>query len=336
LFFGEVGTDLDFHGVSNGLFHSFSNHGRIVYMRTKNFLTVSVLASVGALCVVPSASAAKPATAVRLQDAVKQTVASKTLAFGVSIKMDIQSGGQTMSGVISGTGVSDTANKASSFSMDMGSFMKSVAKQSGKPLPPQFDEPGALVLQTVSSGGKVWMNFPLLALATKTVTTKPWLLLDAAKLGLDAGDVAASQGIDPTQGLDMMVGLAAGAKPSGGEVLNGVPTTKFTATLTAEALTKNLPAAQAADVTKLMGGAQNVPASVWVDEQNRVRRLDVTFTVGQGTNKAVSTASYTFSKFNEPVSIVAPAANLVTTSGPLVDMIVNAAKAKKGLAAPGN
>lgn len=303
-------------------------------MRFKNFLTVSVLASVGALCVAPSAYAAKPATAVRLQDAVKQTVASKTLAFGVSIKMDIQSSGQTMSGVIFGSGVSDSANKASSFSMDMGSFMKSVAKQSGKPLPAQFSDPGALVLQTVSTGGKVWMNFPMLALATNTVTTKPWLLLDAAKLGLDAGDLAASQGIDPTQGLDMMAGLAAGAKPAGGELIDGVPTTKFTATLTADALTKNLPAAQAADVKKLMGGAQSMPASVWVDEQNRVRRLDVTFTVAQGTTKAVSTASYTFSKFNEPVSIVAPAPNLVTTSGPLVDMIVAAAKAKKGLTAP--
>lgn len=62
-------------------------------------------------------------------------------------------------------------------------------------------------------------------------------------------------------------------------------------------------------------------------------RLDVTFTVAQGTTKSVSIASYTFSKFNEPVSIVAPAANQVSTSGPLVDLIVNAAKAKKGVTA---
>jgi hypothetical protein len=214
--------------------------------------------------------------------------------------------------------------------MDMGSFMKSVAKQSGKPLPPQFEDPAALVLKTVSVGGKVWMSFPLLALATNTVSTKPWILLDAAKLGLDAGDVAASQGIDPTQGLDMMAGLAAGAKPVGGEIIGGVSTTKFNATLTSEALTKNLPAAQAADVKKLMGASQSLPVSVWVDEQNRVRRLDVTFTVAEATTKAVSTASYTFSKFNEPVSIVPPAASQVSTSGPLVDMIVTAAKAKKG------
>jgi hypothetical protein len=65
------------------------------------------------------------------------------------------------------------------------------------------------------------------------------------------------------QGLEMMVGLAAGAKPVGGEIIDGVATTKFTAMLTTDALTKNLPAAQAADVKKLMGAAQNLPASVW-------------------------------------------------------------------------
>jgi LppX_LprAFG lipoprotein len=301
-------------------------------MRTKSCLIVSAVVGLSVAGFAQPAHGAKAATAVRLQDAVKQTVASKTLTFGVSVKMDIQTGGQTINGVISGTGVSDIANKATAFSMDMGSFMKSIAKQSGKPLPPQFEDPAALVLQTVSVGGKVWMSFPLLAMATKTVTTKPWVLLDAAKLGLDAGDLAASQGIDPTQGLDMMAGLAAGAKPAGGEILDGVSTTKFTAVLTAEALTKNLPAAQAADVKKLMGASPSLPASVWIDEQNRVRRLDVTFTVAQGTTKTVSTASYTFSKFNEPVSVVPPAANLVATTGPLVDIIVNAAKAKKAAA----
>jgi hypothetical protein len=301
-------------------------------MRTKSCLIVSAVVGLSMAGFAQPAHGAKAATAVRLQDAVKQTVASKTLTFGVSVKMDIQTGGQTINGVISGTGVSDIANKATAFSMDMGSFMKSIAKQSGKPLPPQFEDPAALVLQTVSVGGKVWMSFPLLAMATKTVTTKPWVLLDAAKLGLDAGDLAASQGIDPTQGLDMMAGLAAGAKPAGGEILDGVSTTKFTAVLTAEALTKNLPAAQAADVKKLMGASPSLPASVWIDEQNRVRRLDVTFTVAQGTTKTVSTASYTFSKFNEPVSVVPPAANLVATTGPLVDIIVNAAKAKKAAA----
>jgi LppX_LprAFG lipoprotein len=301
-------------------------------MRTKSCLIVSAVVGLSMAGFAQPAHGAKAATAVRLQDAVKQTVASKTLTFGVSVKMDIQTGGQTINGVISGTGVSDIANKATAFSMDMGSFMKSIAKQSGKPLPPQFDDPAALVLQTVSVGGKVWMSFPLLAMATKTVTTKPWVLLDAAKLGLDAGDLAASQGIDPTQGLDMMAGLAAGAKPAGGEILDGVSTTKFTAVLTAEALTKNLPTAQAADVKKLMGASPSLPASVWIDEQNRVRRLDVTFTVAQGTTKTVSTASYTFSKFNEPVSVVPPAANLVATTGPLVDIIVNAAKAKKAAA----
>ncbi len=301
-------------------------------MRTRSCLIVSAVVGLSVAGFARPAHGAKATTAVRLQDAVKQTVASKTLTFGVSVKMDIQTGGQTINGVISGSGVSDIANKATAFSMDMGSFMKSIAKQSGKPLPPQFEDPAALVLQTVSVGGKVWMSFPLLAMATKTVTTKPWVLLDAAKLGLDAGDLAASQGIDPTQGLDMMAGLAAGAKPAGGEILDGVLTTKFTAVLTAEALTKNLPASQAADVKKLMGAAPSLPASVWIDEQNRVRRLDVTFTVAQGTTKTVSTASYTFSKFNEPVSVVPPAANLVATTGPLVDIIVNAAKAKKAAA----
>ncbi len=298
-------------------------------MRLKDIMVGTVLIATGTFASASLGYAAKVASPVRLQEAVKRTVASKSLAFGVSIKMDIKATGQSISGTIAGTGLSDLVNKSSSFTMDMGPFMKAIAKQGGQPLPPQFSDPAILILKTVSIGPKVWMSYPVLSAISKTDASKPWILLDVAKLGVDAGDLAASQGVDPSQGLEMLVGLSSSANLVGGEILDGVPTIKFDSVLTWDSLTKNLPASQAAEIKKMMGAETTIPASVWLDEQNRVRRLDVTFKINQAGAKMNLASSYTFSKFNEPVSIVPPAASQVDAKSPLIDLIAKAAKAKK-------
>jgi LppX_LprAFG lipoprotein len=277
----------------------------------------------------PVAAKAVPLVGIRLQQAVKQTTEASTMALGVSITIDMSLLGKAARGTITGYGISDRQNKSTAFSMDMGSFIKSLAEASGEPIPPKFNDPAIFKMAVISIGSKAYLNYPLINNVGGSPKNKPWILVDTTKLGLDAGSVAASQGADPKQGLDMLMGLSSTATNLGPETLDGVPTTRYSSAMSVEALKKNLSPAQASAVSKLMGVNPSMPVTVWVDAQNRVRRLDATFTVDQSGTKMIMQSTYTFSRFNEPVTISAPPETEVDSTSPVIERIVASAKAKK-------
>ena len=271
--------------------------------------------------------ATKPAGS--FQAVASETAASKTMMFGMNVAFTMNVGGKTVTGSMMASGQLDRTNRASSFSLDMSDFVKSIAG-SGKPLPSAFSDPAQLTMKVISLGNKVWMSYPLLnTILGGAAKTKPWVVLDAAQLGVDAGDLAASQGADPTQGLDLLTGLSDTAKDVGNELIDGAKTTKYQGAITSEALTRNLPKAQAADVVKLLGAEKSIPVTVWIDEQNRARKLDLTFRFAQRGTTTTMKATYSFSGFGEPVSIIPPPASQVGEKTAFTDALVQAAKARK-------
>ena len=276
----------------------------------------------------PAYAATKPA--VRLPGVASDTAAAKTMTFGVNMAFTMTVGGRTVMGSVIGSGQTDRPNGASSFSLDMSDFVKSIAAGSGKPLPSVFNDPAQLTMKVISIGNKVWMSYPLLnTILGGAAKTKPWVVLDAAQLGVDAGDLAASQGADPTQGLDLLAGLSDTAKDVGTEFIDGAKTRKYQAAITADTLTKNLPTVRAADVLKLMGADRSIPVTVWIDEQNRARRFDLTFRIAQQGRNMTVKATYSFSGFGEPVSITPPPAAQVGENAAFLNTLVQAAKARK-------
>ncbi len=299
--------------------------------RSSALITVLVLsASLAGPSVAGRSAYAATNPAVRLQSVASETAAAKTMTFGMNMAIIVIVGGKTVTGSMIGSGQTDRTNRASSFSLDMSDFMKAMAVGSGRSFPPAFSDPAQLTMRVISLGNRVWMSYPLLnTMVGGAAPTKPWVVLDAGLLGVNAGDLAASQGADPTQGLDLLRGLSDTAKDVGTELIDGAKTTKYEGSITAEALTKNLPKAQAGDVVKLMGADRSVPVAVWIDEQNRARRLELTFrTARQGGNMTLK-AAYSFSKFGEPVSISAPPASQVAENGVFINSLVRAAKARK-------
>lgn len=290
-------------------------------------LTAPVLAQ-GSLSL-PAGAATKAAG--RLQSVAAQTAASKTVTFGVRMSFTMNAGGKSIVGSMSGGGQSDRSSKSSAFSLDMSDFMKSIAAASGQALPPSMSDPTQSTIKVVSIGNKLWMSYPLLnsMLGGSAAKSKPWVAVDAAQLGVDAGDLAASQGADPTQGLDLLAGLSGTAQLLGNEPIDGVPTTKYQGAITTDALTKNLSKAQAADLVALMGADKAIPVTIWIDEQNRARRFDMTFRIAQQGTQMTMKASYTFAKFGEAVTIAPPPASQVGDNPALTNALVQAAKAKK-------
>jgi LppX_LprAFG lipoprotein len=304
---------------------------RVVSKSVGKLLVGGVAICLG-LSVTGSAYGAKIATrAIRLQDVAKVTATSKTMQFSVTMDLSMSAGGQDLNGTIVASGKTDFANRASSTSMDLTDFMKSMAKASKQKLPAGFSSPGAMNVKVISVGKKGWISYPFLtSMLGNTDKSKLWVLIDLAAAGIDAGDLAASQGFDPTQGLEMLNAISTtGASVVGTEVIDGVKTTKYSTSLSADLFTKNLPAGQPKEAVALLESAANYPAYVWVDEQNRARRFDMTVHTFQSNVDMTMNSSYRFSKFNEPVVIIPPKASEVGDNTAFTQMLVTAAKAKK-------
>ena len=73
----------------------------------------------------------------------------------------------------------------------------------------------------------------------------------------------------------------------------------------------------------------SIDYDVWVDEQNRARRFDMTVHTFQSNVDMTMNSSYRFSKFNEPVVISPPKPSEVGDNAAFTQLLLTAAKAKK-------
>lgn len=305
-------------------------------MRTKHFLPVAALSFVvGSLFLgaVPALAEDAAGQAKKLADAAKLTSSASTLTFEMNANMVMDIAGKKSNGTIMAKGVTDRAGQGSSIEMDMGPFMKAImgAAANGAALPPAFNDPANMKMKVISKGNKVWMSFPLLSVIGGGTTTKPWIGLDAKELGIDARQLAASQGVDPTAGLDILQGLSTNATVVGTEQVKGVKTTHYKGTAEFAALAKKLAPKQAADAKKLFGAKQTMPVDVWLDEQGRARRMDLAFSTNQSGVSMTMKTQYYFMKFGEPVTITPPPASQVGTAAenPLLMQSIQQAAAQK-------
>jgi hypothetical protein len=268
---------------------------------------------------------------LRLQDVAKATVASKTFQFSSTTDVSLSAGGQDFDGKILASGKADFANKSSSMLMDLTDFMRSITKASKQKLPAEFSVPGSMNMRSIAIGSKAWISYPFLSsMLGSADKSKPWVFIDLASAGIQVGDLAASQGLDPSQGLALLKAISTtGAFVVGTEVVDGAKTTKYSVSLSPELISKSQLAGQTKEMIAFIESAANYPAYVWVDELNRARRFDITLHAFQLNVDMTMNTSSRFSKFNEPVSITAPKATEVGENAALNLALVNAAKAKR-------
>ena len=166
---------------------------------------------------------------------------------------------------------------------------------------------GASALELRVVDGVLYVKLPE-AMRSQAGTTKPWVEVDAGRLGgaLPFGNVTSPQDI-----LSTLKSLPGGVTNVGKEQRGGVATTHYHATIDVTALIKQQggSAAQAAlGMLSTLGGDQlSFPIDVWIDSAGHVRELDI-----RANAKIVDvTIRLQLSAFGTSVRVQAPPADQV-------------------------
>ena len=203
----------------------------------------------------PSGEKTSPLNAVRV--AYKTTASAKTAKVDLVEKV---SGLQVQDVRITGTGVTDFANKTSSFTMNL----------------PRMGD-----FEVRQVRGKMYEKFPK-SLRAQMPGKKPWVVIDLDKMyreqyGTSFSGMQSGATSDPTGQLQYLRGVSDSVKKVGKEKVRGVPTTHYKATLDLKKSIKEQGGNQKQAYKKLESqlGTDKLPTDVWLDGKGRVRRYEM-------------------------------------------------------------
>jgi len=221
----------------------------------------------------------------------------------------------------SGEGAFDARSKRASFSVDMSSLasllgglfagMAGSSTASG----PDFDDPSAWKIEAVQDGTVSYVRFP--ALDEQLPNGKSWIRTDsrtAAGQGFDVSQFDQLASNDPRELLDFLQGVSGEIETVGSEVLRGVKTTHYRATIDPLEYAKLAPAEKQQELQSLVeqmagqSGLGEIPVDVWLDESGLVRKLTMAFSATQPGTSEQSNVSMTFELYDygEAVDIALP------------------------------
>jgi hypothetical protein len=139
----------------------------------------------------------------------------------------------------------------------------------------------------------------------KALRGKKWLKLDLKALGAGSGTIGQT---DPTSSLFALRGVTQGIQNLGTDQVGGVTTTHYRVQLDLAKALQQVPAGQRAAAQQALQalGTGIVPADVWLDRQNRLRRFSLTLHTTTAGATATIVETFEFSAFGTPVSVSAP------------------------------
>ena len=185
-------------------------------------------------------------------------------------------GGQPV--VMTGTGVEDLAEQKAQIQMQI---------------------PGAGGMELIADELVMYMHFDAL---TQELGGKKWMKLDLEhayeSLGIDMGGVT-QVGQGTSEQLRMIGEVSDGITNEGREHVRGVETTHYSATV-------DLRKYPDEDIEKLieLTGQSEIPMDVWIDDDERIRRMEWRQSVAKGLEPGTFVAEYV--RFGVPVDIDIP------------------------------
>lgn len=212
------------------------------------------------------------------------------------------------------TGVFDSDAQQMAMEMDLGAMVGGLAESTGETVPAAFDEPFRFVVD----GTTVYLRFPMLDALTGS---SDWLSATPEDVGQSADSFGiGNSGYDPSKLLEVLRGVADDVEAAGEDEIRGVPTTRYTATVSlAKALEQAPPDRREqleAQLDQLGAGDADIPVEVWVDADGLPRRMTMGFdgllaTAGLGDGASVE-ISMEFFDYGDPVEIEVPSPDEVT------------------------
>jgi uncharacterized protein YceK len=184
-----------------------------------------------------------------VESSLLATAVRSTQAAGgadVAMQMTVNAAGQTVS--MTGSGVVDAAGKRSQMSFDVSGAGHIDAVTDGFVVYMRSDQLGAML------GGKQWMKLDM-ERSSKT-------------LGLDLNSMS-QLGQNPSEQLELLEKVSDGVSELGRETVVGVQATHYRATLDL----RKYPGQNLDKLIELTGQSE-IPIDVWIDDANRVRRME--------------------------------------------------------------
>jgi hypothetical protein len=157
-------------------------------------------------------------------------------------------------------------------------------------------------------GNTIWMRVPP-AMSAQT-GGKPWARVSAGGNGLGMG----VQNPDPSQMLDSLRGLTDSLERLGRSNVRGVDTTHYRAHLDLRKAVAQAPAAERKNLEamlRLVGGLDEVPIDLYLDDSDRVRRMELKYEFEVLERKMEAQLKLELFDFGAPVAFKRPPAHQV-------------------------
>ncbi|HEX5613661.1 MAG TPA: hypothetical protein VFZ83_00765 [Acidimicrobiia bacterium] len=214
-----------------------------------------------------------------------------------AIEMEITGGPEAM--VVAVDGAFDLDSGAGTFEMDLGAL----------------GVPGGGSVEARLVDGALYMDFSALAGSGGLGAGVRWVEMDldalAGDLGVDLGDFGASNPSQLLDTLESLRGVSDDLELVGPEVVRDVPTEHYRVEVNLDAALGDVPESMRADLERSFAvlGLETLPMDVWIDSDDRVRRLDFELSsielAEAGTDLAVHMSMELFD-FGVEVNVVAP------------------------------
>ncbi len=283
---------------------------------------LAALASVGSVLV--ASGCASSSSSSNTSDRVTLAALRSTSVSGyrMTMNMRINSPGLPAGLTTTGNGTFDVRDKAGALSltMDLGKNPQVTQALGGS----------TLRIQEILKWPVIYMKLPAaLARNLPGAAGKPWLKIDVAKAATAAGvpglaslanNPAAS---DPSQMLQYLRAVSGDISQLGKEQVGGIATTHYSATIELGKVPSALPEASRAAVRQSVGtlakmlGKTTLPVEVWIDNQNLVRRMRMSYGLSSSGNRATIEMTLEIPEYGPQPAPPLPPASQVTDVGSL-------------------
>jgi len=254
-------------------------HTAKVIVRRSHALVAALVALLAVIAAGCGASDVAVPELTSFTNVAQTSSAADSASFSLAAEVKVPGIGKKLE--VSADGGFDTPTKRSKMSVDLSSLaelMKSFGSSLGGTVTGDLGSPEDWKLEVIQDGDTAYVHFP--PLAKQLPDGKTWVKGDAKTLSA-AGSGEMQQfgslaGTDPRDVFGMLRAVSGAIEAVGTDELRGVETSHYKATIDTAKVEKLLPAQQQEALGGIgRSGRSLIPIDVWIDADQRIRKLAI-------------------------------------------------------------
>ncbi|MDH3293877.1 MAG: hypothetical protein OER95_06100 [Acidimicrobiia bacterium] len=255
-----------------------------------------------------------------LAQALARAGDATSFAFEGSLTIESATGAGQDGMAITFNGAHDRTADATSVTIDLSALGQLLAEDDGGDDLVSVQMFFADPIQLIVIGDTSWVNWDLFGMFVPTEHSggDSWIEMAAEDGGAVLDDLSAESGLsDPTALLDALGKSTAASEELGPDVVRGTKVTRHRLRIDLEELADALPAEQQAELDgELAAEFASLPVDVWVDDENRLRRISLSLTDPTGLDGleiGAATLEIELFDYGQPMGIEPPPADQILT-----------------------